>query len=35
MFGGVFEVFGGGNGEELGLAEADYNGVREGLVQAA
>jgi hypothetical protein len=32
MFGGGLEVLGGLHGEELGLAEADYDGVVEGLV---
>jgi hypothetical protein len=32
MFGGVLEVLGGLYREELGLAEADYDGVVEGLV---
>jgi hypothetical protein len=32
MFGGILEVLGDLHGEELGLAEADYNGVVEGLV---
>ena len=32
MVGGGLEVLGGCDGEELGLAEADYDGVGEGLV---
>ena len=32
MFGGGLEVLGGGNGEELGLAEAYYDGVGKGFV---
>jgi len=35
VLGGGFEVLGGLHGEELGLAEADYDGVVEGLVEAA
>ena len=32
MFGGGLEVFGGCNGEKLGLAEADYDRVGKGFV---